>query len=426
MRFFLMLFLLLLAPLGQAAFTPIDRVAVVVDDSAILQSEIDKRIADVRFQFNQRGTPLPPDDVLRKQVTEQMILETLQLNMANRAGIRIDDKELNAALEDIAKQNGLGLVAFQQKLDATPDTSYAEVREQVKRELMINQLRRRIMQERIRITEQDVDNFLRSPAGQAELAGEYRLGHILIGLPEEATPKDIAAAEAKVKKVQDELAAGRDFGQVAASYSDADTALKGGDLGWRKAAQLPSLFADPVQKMQVGEVAGPFRTPGGFHIIKLLDKRGGETMQVPQWHVEHILIKPTEILSSDDARQKLSDIRSKLLAGAKFSDLARTYSDDTVSARQGGDLGWVSPGEMVPEFEAVMRQTPVGQVSDVFQSTYGWHILEVTGTRQHDVSEQYRRNMARQALFLRQYDDEVASWLRELRNSAFVQVRSDG
>ncbi|MES2919192.1 MAG: peptidylprolyl isomerase [Pseudomonadota bacterium] len=409
----------------RADVIPLDRVAVVVDDTVILQSEIDKRLADVRFQFSQRGATLPPEEVLRKQVVEQLILDTLQTSLATRAGIRIDDKEVNAALEEIAQQNNLSLAAFQQKLDATPGGSYAEVREQVKRELTITRLRTRRMQDRIRITEQDVQNFLRSPGGQAELAAEYRLGHILFALPEEATPKDIAEAEARVKKAQAEVAAGKDWAQVAATYSAAETALKGGDLGWRKAAQLPELFATSAETLQVNEVAGPFRTPGGLHLIKLLARRGADNIKVPQWQARHILIKPNEILSTEDARQKLEDIRARLLQGASFADLARTYSDDPGSARQGGDLGWVTQGDMVPEFDAMMRKTPVDSVSEVFQTPYGWHLLTVTGSREQDMSERYRSNMARQALYTREYDDELASWLRELRNDAFVEVRSN-
>lgn len=424
MRILALLFLLSASLLARADVIPLDKVAVVVDDSVILQSEITKRLDDIRFQFAQRGAALPPEEVLRKQVVEQLILENLQLNLATRAGIRIDDKEVSAALEEIARENGMGLAAFQQKLDTTPGGSYAEVREQVKRELVITRLRTRRMQDRIRITDQDVQNFLRSPGGQAELATEYRLGHILFALPEEATPKDIAAAEARVQKAQAELAAGKDFAQVAATWSAAETALKGGDLGWRKAAQLPELFTASAEKMQVNEVAGPFRTPGGLHLIKLVGKRGVEDVKVPQWQVRHILIKPTEILSTEDARQKLEDIRARLLKGASFAELARTYSEDPGSARQGGDLGWVSPGDMVPEFDAVMRKTPVNQVSDIFQSTYGWHLLTVTGAREQDMSDRYRINIARQALYTREYDDELASWLRELRNDAFVEVRT--
>lgn len=424
MRIPALLFLLSASLLARADVIPLDKVAVVVDDSVILQSEITQRLDDVRFQFAQRSAALPPEEVLRKQVVEQLVLENLQLNLATRAGIRIDDKEVNAALEEIARQNGMGLAAFQQKLDTTPRGSYAEVREQVKRELVITRLRTRRMQDRIRITDQDVQNFLRSPGGQAELATEYRLGHILFTLPEEATPRDIADAEARVRKAQAELAAGQDFAQVAATWSAAETALKGGDLGWRKAAQLPELFTASAEKMQVNEVAGPFRTPGGLHLIKLVGRRGVDDVKVPQWQVRHILIKPTEILSAEDARQKLDDIRARLEKGASFAELARTYSEDPGSARQGGDLGWVSPGDMVPEFDAVMRKTQVNQVSDIFQSSFGWHILTVAGTREQDMSDRYRNNIARQALYTREYDDELASWLRELRNDAFVEVRA--
>ncbi|MCC2638704.1 MAG: peptidyl-prolyl cis-trans isomerase SurA [Moraxellaceae bacterium] len=424
MRIPALLFLLSTSLLARADVLPLDKVAVVVDDSVILQSEIAKRLEDIRFQFGQRGAALPPEEVLRKQVVEQLILENLQLNLATRAGIRIDDKEVTASLEEIARQNGMGLAAFQQQLDTTPGGSYAEVREQVKRELVITRLRTRRMQDRIRITDQDVQNFLRSPGGQAELATEYRLGHILVALPEEATPKDIAAAEARVQKAQAELAAGKDFAQVAATWSAAETALKGGDLGWRKAAQLPELFVASAGKLKVNEVAGPFRTPGGLHLIKLVGKRGVDDVKVPQWQVRHILIKPNEILPSEDARQKLEDIRARLQKGASFAELARTYSEDPGSARQGGDLGWVSPGDMVSEFDAMMRKTPVDQVSDIFQSSFGWHILTVTGTREQDMSDRYRTNIARQALYAREYDDELASWLRELRNDAFVEVRT--
>jgi peptidyl-prolyl cis-trans isomerase SurA len=424
MRYFSLALLLCLSSFVQSAVAPLDHIAVIVDDAVILQSDIDKRIADIEFQFNQRHVALPNSETLRKQVIEQLILESLQINLAIRAGIRIDDNELNAAMTKVAQQNGLSLQAFQQKLDNTKGSSYAEVREQIKRELMTNQLRTRRMQERIRITDQDVDNFLKSPAGQAELATEYRIGHILINLPEEATPSDIAAGEAKAKKALAELQAGHDFAQVAASYSDAETALRGGDIGWRKIAELPTLFAEKIDHLNTGDIVGPLRTPGGFHILKLLEKRGGEEVKIKQWHTAHILIKPSEILSSENARQKLEDIRQRILKGEKFSDDARIYSEDPGSARQGGDLGWVSAGDMVPEFDKVMQETPLNTLSEVFQTPYGWHLLEVTGIRDQDVSAQYRKAMARQALYLREFDEEAANWLRELRNDAFVEIRN--
>lgn len=420
---FLPAFLLLASSLAHAAFTPLEQAAVIVDESVILKSELDKRIKDVQFQFAKRKAALPADEVLRKQVTEQLIMESLQLNLAERAGIRIEDTALTSTLTGIAKDSGVTLQQFQQQLDATPGSSYSEVREQVKREMMITRLRQRRMQDRIRITDQDVQNYLKSPAGQAEVASEYRLGHILVEIAETATPKDIAAAEARLQKAQAELAAGKDFALVAATYSNAETALKGGDLGWRKAAQLPTLFADAVEKMQTGDMADPIRTPGGFHLIKLLEKRGADMVQVQQRHVRHILIKTTEILSSEDARQKLGDIRNKIVAGSSFADEARIHSDDPGSARQGGELGWVGAGEMVPEFERVMQSAPLNTVSDVFQSSYGWHILEIMGERKQDVSAQVRANIARQALYSRQYDEELASWLRELRAEAFVEIR---
>lgn len=421
---FLPIFFLLASSLVHAAFTPLEQVAVVVDDSVILQSDVAKRLRDVEFQFAKRKAALPAEDILRKQIIEQLIMENLQANLAERAGIRIEDAALTATLTGIAKDSGLTLAKFQEQLDSTPDSSYSEVREQVKREMMITRLRQRRMQDRIRITDQDIQNFLKSPAGQAETASEYRLSHILIEIAETATAKDIADAEVRLKKAREELKAGKDFALVAATWSNAETALKGGDLGWRKANQLPTLFADAVTTMQPNDVADTIRTPGGFHLIKLLEKRGVDQVRVPQRQVRHILIKPTEILSSDDARQKLEDIRSKIIAGSNFADEARIHSDDPGSARQGGELGWVGAGEMVPEFEKMMTSAKLNTVSEIFQSGYGWHILEVTGEREHDVSAQVRANIARQALYARQYDEELAGWLRELRAEAFVDIRN--
>lgn len=421
---FLTVLLLLASSLVQAAFTPLEQVVVIVDDNVILKNEVDKRIRDVEFQFAKRKATLPPEDVMRKQVIDQLIMESLQLALAERAGIRIDDAALTATLTNIAKDAGRTLQQFQQQLDTAKGSSYSEVREQVKREMMITRLRQRRMQDRIRISDQDVENFLRSPAGQAEIASEYRLGHILVEIAETATPKDIAAAEKRINMARDELAAGKDFALVAATYSSAETALKGGDLGWRKAAQLPTLFAGAVETMQPGEVAAPIRTPGGFHLIKLLEKRGADMVRVPQRQARHILIKTTEILSSEDARQKIEDIRGRIKAGSSFADEARIHSDDPGSARQGGELGWVGAGEMVPEFDRVMQSIPLNTVSEIFQTSYGWHILEVTGVREQDVSAQVRANIARQALYSRQYDEELANWLRELRSEAFVEIRN--
>lgn len=410
----------LMAAPARASQT-LDRIVAVVDDDIIMESELVERVATVRVRMREQNTPMPPEEALKQQVLERMIVESIELQMAERSGIRVDDNRINDTLENIARQNNMTTEQFRRTV-VDEGISWRGLRDQIKRELVVGQLRQRKVGGRIQITDQDVDNFLNSEVGKTNLAPDYRLGHILIPT---STDGDLAATEEKALQVYRELQSGTDFSQLAAQYSAGEQALQGGDLGWRKAAQLPELFATSAETLQVNEVAGPFRTPGGLHLIKLLARRGADNIKVPQWQARHILIKPNEILSTEDARQKLEDIRARLLQGASFADLARTYSDDPGSARQGGDLGWVTQGDMVPEFDAMMRKTPVDSVSDVFQTPYGWHLLTVTGSREQDMSERYRSNMARQALYTREYDDELASWLRELRNDAFVEVRSN-
>jgi peptidyl-prolyl cis-trans isomerase SurA len=417
-------FFLLLSFFAYADVKVLNKIVAVVDDSVILESELVSRLSDVKFQFAQRKTDSPPEDILRKQVLEQMILESLQINLANRAGIRIDDAELNAALTDIAKQNKMDLAAFQKKVDESDSGGYQELRKQVRNDLVMHKLRQRKMQERIRITDQDVNTFLSSPIGKEALANEYRISHIFVALPAEPTPKDIAAAEAKIQAAEAALKSGQAFAKVAATYSNAETALKGGDLGWRKAGQLPSLYEPIVEKLKVGEVSSAIKNNSGFHLVMLQEKNSSENVKIPQWQVQHILIKATELLSSEDAKQKLNEIRDRAVKGEKFSDLARLYSDDPGSGRQGGSLNWVNEGDMVPEFDQKMRAIELNKISEVFQTPFGWHILQVTGKRDHDVSDLYRQNMARQALFARQVDEEFNQWLRELRNEAFVEIRS--
>lgn len=417
-------FFLVLSFFAYADVKVLNKIVAVVDDSVILESELVSRLSDVKFQFAQRKTDSPPEDILRKQVLEQMILESLQINLATRAGIRIDDAELNAALTDIAKQNKMDLAAFQKKVDESDSGGYQELRKQVRNDLVMHKLRQRKMQERIRITDQDVNAFLSSAIGKEALANEYRISHIFVALPAEPTSKDIAAAEAKIQAAEAALKSGQAFAKVAATYSNAETALKGGDLGWRKAGQLPSLYEPIVEKLKVGEVSSTIKNNSGFHLVMLQEKNSSDNVKIPQWQVQHILIKATELLSSEDAKQKLNEIRERVVKGEKFSDLARLYSDDPGSGRQGGSLGWVNEGDMVPEFDQKMRANELNKISDVFQTQFGWHILQVTGKRDHDVSDLYRQNMARQALFARQVDEEFNQWLRELRNEAFVEIRS--
>ncbi|RZU47361.1 periplasmic chaperone for outer membrane proteins SurA [Fluviicoccus keumensis] len=417
-----LLFLLLTAPV--MAGIPLDRIAAVVDEDVILESEVKQRIADVENQFQTRHQTLPDPADLRNQVLEQLILQNLQRGQAQKAGVRIDDNTLNASMTDIARQNGLTLDEFRQRLETEHPGSYNQVREQVRTEMIISRYRNRRLQERIRITDQDIDSFLASPQGAEALATEYRLAHILVSVPEAATPAQLDKARKRAEEALVALRGGQSLEQVAARYSTGDDALKGGDLGWRKEAQLPAVFADQIRGLKTGEYAGPIQTPAGFHILALLDRRGAEQMVIHQRQVRHILVKPSEVLSSEDAQQKAADLRSKLEQHPEdFPTLARTNSDDPGSARNGGDLGWVSPGEMVPSFEEMMKKTPINGISPVFESQFGWHILQVLGERDQDMTREYRRNLARQALYNRKFDEELELWQREIRADAYVEIK---
>ncbi len=407
------------------ATTPLDRVAAVVDEDVVLESEVAQHIADIQYQYRNQQQTLPPDDILRTQILEQLIIQRLQLTQAERAGVRIDDNSLNATLTDIASQNNATLIEFRSKLEAEKVGSYNQVREQIRQEMMTSRLRNSRVGSRVHITEQDVDNFLASPQGQTALETEYHLAHILIGVPDEATPQQWAAAKAKAEQALSKLQQGQSFFAVAGQFSKAEDALQGGDLGWRKAAQLPTLFAENADKLAKGELSPILQSPAGYHILTVIDKRGNQQMMVEQHHVRHILVKPSEILSLDDAKQKADDLHERLVKGADFAEIAKTYSDDVGSARNGGDLNWVASGEMVPSFEEMMKKTPVNQISPVFESQFGWHILQVLGERKQDMTDAYRRNLARQALYARQFDEEKISWLRELRAEAFVQIKGE-
>ena len=398
----------------------LDRIVALVDDDIIMKSELDERVATVKARLQQQNTPLPPEDVLEHQVLERMITESIELQMANRSGIRVDDNEVNDTLEKIANQNHMTPDQFRQNV-VSEGITWRALRDQIRNELIINQLRQRRVGSRIHVSDQDVDNFLNSEVGKTNLAPDYRLGHILIAIPPNGNVK---AAEAKAMMVYNKLKNGADFAQMAAEYSSDEQALQGGDLGWRKAAQLPTMFADTVLNMKEGQISTPIRSPSGFHIIKILQVRGGTEQIVHQTKVRHILIKPNEIRSEDECKQLINDIRSRIISGKDdFATMAKTYSDDPGSALQGGELGWVNPGTMVPSFEKVMNDTKIGQISEPFRSKYGWHILKVEDRRNQDMSEEFRRNRARLMLQRRKFDEELDSWLREIRQNAYVEVK---
>lgn len=422
----LALLLLLLAGAARAEeLVILDRIAAIVDDDVIMESDVANRVKDVNAQLAARGGARPPADILRRQVLDRLVLESIQVQLGNRTGVRIDDEALNQAIAGIAKQNGTDLRSFIDRLQSE-GLDYTAFREQVRRDMVINRVRQRRVGERVRITDADVEDFLKSAMAQDMFAASYRLGHILVSVPETATPEQAAAAQAKADAVATEARAGADFGDLAVRSSDAANALEGGDLGWRSAGQLPTLFAGQVTGMKKGDVAGPLRSASGLHIVKLLDVKGAEPHVVQQANVRHILVKPSQIRSPEETRALIHDLRARLADGADFHALARQYSEDPGSAVGGGELGWVSPGQMVEEFERVMAATPAGALSEPFETQFGWHLLQVTARRDQDTSDEWRRQQARNALWKRKYDVELDNWLREIRNEAYVDTKNPG
>ncbi|MGB3620099.1 MAG: peptidylprolyl isomerase [Ketobacter sp.] len=404
----------------QAAPRELDRIVAIVDDDIIMESELAERTAEIATRMKSQQGQLPPKDALNEQVLERMIVENIELQMADRAGIRIDDNQLNETLANIARQNNMTTDQFRETI-LQEGMSWASLRDQIRRELTINQMRQRRVGARIQISDKDVDAFLNSELAKTNLAPDYRLGHILIPTKQDT---DVAAAEETALMVYKKLKEGADFSSMALQYSAGETALSGGDLGWRKAAQLPTIFADVALEMKAGEVSAPIRSASGFHIIKVLELRGGTEQMVEQTKTRHILVKPNEIRSESETQHLINEIHDDVVADPEqFPILAKTYSDDPGSAMQGGELGWVNPGTMVPEFEKVMSETQPGGISEPFQSNFGWHILQVEERRRQDMSEEFRRNRARQMLQRRRFDEELDGCLREIRQNAYVEIK---
>ncbi len=412
-----------LTPSAIASVTALDRIVAVVDEDVIMESELTTRIATISSQLKKNQTKLPPADTLKSQVLDRMILENLQLQLADRAGIRLDDDSINKTIRNISRQNNMTAEEFRNAL-SDEGLSYKNLRSQISREMTLTQLRQRRVGNRIRISEQDVNNFLSSDLGKTNLAPDYHLGHILIPVGQSSNQEALTLAEEKSDLVYRKLKNGSDFAQMAVAYSSGQKALEGGDLGWRKAAQLPTLFAETVLDMKKGDISDPIKSASGYHIIKILDLRGGSEHLVTQTKARHILIKPNEIRSLDDAEKQLQEIKESIISGKEtFEAMAKTYSDDTGSALEGGDLGWFNPGTMVKEFEQTMATIKPNVVSNAFQTQYGWHILEVLGRRNQDMSEEFRQNKARKMLHRRKFDEELSTWLRELRQNAYVEIR---
>ena len=407
---------------AQAASQELDRVVAIVDDDVVTATELLERLSFIERQFQQGGMQLPPRDVLMSQLLERLILDSLQLQLAGRGGMRISDEEVTQAFASIAQSNGLDLPTFQQAL-AQDGMSYRQFRDQIRREMIIARVQQNRVNDRIYISPQELENFLASPVGRAATADDFRVGHILLAIASDASSAAIAEAEAEAARITSELRDGADFAQMAVAHSAGQRALEGGDLGWRKAGQLPSLFADQVLEAGVGEIVDPIRSASGLHIVKLMDRRGAGSTVIQQTRVRHILVQPNEIRSEGESEALINDIRARLEAGASFEDLARDYSDDPGSALSGGDLGWTQAGQMVPAFDERMAITEVGETSDPFRSRFGFHILEVLERRDQDMSDEMRERQALRILRDRRFDEELQAWLREIRDEAFVEVK---
>jgi len=402
----------------------LDRIVALVDDSVILQSELDEMLVTIKRQLKQQDGQLPPDDVLRKQVLERLIMMRLQLQFAERTGIRVDDEDLNAALNTIAQQNNIPLNDFRVALERE-GFNFAHFRENIRNQIIITRLQQRQANSLVTVSDQEVDNFLANEKLQGGVANEFRISHILVALPEGATPDKIQAARGKAQRILDELRGGADFHKLAMSMSDGQQALEGGDLGWRTTAQIPSLFVDLITRMKPGDISDLVRSPSGFHIIKLFDHRGMDQHKVVQTRGRHILIRTNDLVSDDDARERLDQLKQRIEGGDDFAALARAHSDDPGSAAKGGDLGWVNPGDLDPQFEEVMNGLAPGKLSAPFRTQFGWHLLQVQERRQHDDTKEFRRNTAREMIRKRKSEEEMDIWLHRLRDEAYVEYRLD-
>ena len=409
-------------PDPQQQVAVIDSVVAVVNDDVITRLELDDRLRMVVRQLQKQGTPLPAPEVLERQILERMISDMLQAQFAKESGVRVDDTQLDLAITRIAQQNNFpSLAEFRIKLEAD-GVDFKKFREEIRSEIISTRLREREVESKLVISDTEVDSYLANKKNMGGAEDEFHLAHILVVVPEQASAEKIQAARDKAEQALSQLQGGADFAQVAAGYSDAKDALKGGDIGWRPSGRLPPLFTGELQKLQPGQTTAVLRSPNGFHILKLVDRRSGSApVVITQTHARHILIKTSEIVSENEAKNRLMEIKRRIEGGADFAEQARRFSQDG-SAQQGGDLDWLSPGQTVPEFEEAMNKLQPGMIGAV-QTQFGWHLIQVLERRNTDVSEQQQRQQARLAIGTFKSDEQYQDWLRQLRDRAFVEYR---
>jgi peptidyl-prolyl cis-trans isomerase SurA len=432
MMFLLRVFLLFICLAGlataQSARRPAgeplaaDRIVAVVNDEVVTLYELRSRLDSALSQLKRQGTPLPQREVLERQVLERLVMDKVQLQYAKETGLRVDDPQLEQALQRIAAGNKMTLVQFRQALEKD-GIAFVKFREEIREEMTIARVREREVENKIVVSEGEIDNYLLSESGKKGGGEEYQMSHILLRAPESASPEQIQKLKLKAEQVIDRLRKGDDFAQVAAAYSDAPDGLQGGSLGWRSLDRLPAIFADAAKGLKVGEMSPILRSSNGFHLVKLVAKRGGTAVPaVQQTHARHILIKVNEIVSESEARHKLLGVRDRLVHGGNFAELARLFSQDG-SATKGGDLGWIYPGDTVPDFERAMNALKPGDISEAVRSPFGFHLIEVLERRVQDVSSDRQRIAARQVLRERRLDEAYQDWLRMARDRAYVELR---
>ena len=400
----------------------IDRVVAVVDSGVIMESQLNSRVEEILIRLKNSKAELPPLNLLEEQVLDRLIIEEIQLQLADRAGIKISDSELNQTLSRVSSQNNLSLEEFRLKLEAE-GTSYKSFRDTIKKELIIQRVQRGKVGAKIDISEQELENFINSEEGRTQLAEQYNVQHILLSVKSGLSEIEIEAIEDEAVSLLERLENGESFEKLAASYSAGQKALEGGFLGWRTSAELPSLFAEVVSGLTVGEVAQPVRSGAGFHILKLTDKRGNTVKFLDQTLARHILVQPSEIRTENQAEVLINDIYKRLKEGEDFKQLARQFSEDPGSKMDGGELGWSNPGDYDPAFEMTLNATEIGQLSEPIKSSFGWHIIEVMDRRNEDVSQEEQKNRAYQIIFKRKFDQELQSTLIELRAEAYVDIK---
>lgn len=397
----------------------LDRIVAIVDQEVITEKELEEKLITVINTLKNQKVDLPPENILKKQVIERMIINSLQIQLASETGIKVSDNQIDKTINRIAEKNKLNITDFKKMIEKD-GTSFYKFKESIKNEIVISQLKEREIDSKILITDGEIDNYL--SAQKNESSEEFEVAHILIKIPEDASPEKLEKIKNKAEDAAKSIQNGKSFFQVSATFSDASNALEGGLMGIKKSNELPTLFLDALKKLDVGKISPILRSPSGFHILKLISRKGGETnLIVDQSHVRHILIKFSEINPENEIKKRLLALKERIENGTKFEELARQYSEDP-SASNGGDLGWINPGDTVPEFEKTISALKINEVSDPIKTPFGFHLIQVLERRSQDISKDAARIKARQEIKMRKSEEAYESWIQELRDKSFVEI----